>query len=176
MIGNGDQRGYTLVLVLILMDLVLLMILSVADIALMERSTSVSSRDMEQAFQLAEGAAYLGMEQSYALLADDYRSVEILPACIVLPQTVFTDHAGGKTLHMRLQHPRLVEQSSDGCIYEMICQGTCGPAEYKLKVEVGYEYLQCYTEVYREDGSPPLMSFSHREHLDRGNFIKFERL
>lgn len=170
-----SQDGYYLVMVAVLMSLFLIIIMSMLDTSEMERLISRNSRDAEQAFQLAEGALYLGIEQTHKLLSRDCHTAEKLPSTIQLEVIDYTDHINGKTVQMKLQKPRLLNQHSDFCIYEFNVQGQCAPAQHKLKAQVRYEYLQFYNVLYGEDGSVRGMTFSHREFTDRGKVVSMER-
>lgn len=163
-----------LVMVMVFMALVTIVVISMLDTSVMEALISRNIRDAEQAFQLAEGAVFLGVEQSYQVLSQNYRTVEILPAVLELAETNFTDSVDGKTVEMQVSNPRLIEQRSDYCIYEIRGQGTCPPAQYRLKVQVRFDYLEYHSLHYGTDGSVS-MAFSHRDFLDRGKVIKMER-
>lgn len=168
------QSGYMLVMVMVFMALVTIVVISMLDTSVMEALISRNIRDGEQAFQLAEGAVFLGVEQSYQVLSQNYRTVEILPAVLELAETNFTDSVDGKTVEMQVSNPRLIEQRSDYCIYEIRGQGTCPPAQYRLKVQVRFDYLEYHSLHYGTDGSVS-MAFSHRDFLDRGKIIRMEK-
>lgn len=169
------QNGYTLVLVMVFLSMVTIVVLSMLDTWVMETLISRNSRDAEQAFQLAEGAVYMGAEQSYQVLHNNYRTVETLPAWIELAETSFTDSVNGQPVQMLVNHPTLIEQGSDYCIYEIRGRGICPPAEYRLKTQVRFEYLEYHHLQYGEDGSVIDMTFSHRDFLDRGKVVKMEK-
>ena len=164
-----------LVVVMILLSLFTIIIFSMLDTSVMERLISRNSRDAEQAFQLAEGAVYLGAEQIYQVLLRDYRTVENLPATIQLEQSSFHDSVKGQSLQMDITNPRLIEQCSDYCLYEFTGQGRCPPAESRLKVQVQFDYLQYYFIQYGEDGSVTGMTFTHRDFMDRGKIVRMEK-
>ena len=169
------QRGYILVVVMVLLSLFTIMIVSMLDTSVMERLISRNSRDAEQAFQLAEGAVYLGIEQSYQVLSRDYRTVENLPTSIVLEQSSFADNINGQTVQMQLNNPRLIEQCSDYSLYEVTGTGLCAPAKHRLKVQVRFEYLQYYAPQFDADGAIVDMVFTHRDYLDRGQIVSLEK-
>lgn len=169
------QRGYILVVVMLLLSLFTIMIIAMLDTSVMERLISRNSRDAEQAFQLAEGAVYLGIEQSYQVLSRDYRTVEILPTSILLEQSSFADNINGQAVQMQVSNPRLIEQCSDYSLYEFTGTGLCPPAKNRLKVQVRFEYLQYYTPQYGEDGSIVNMVFTHRDYLDRGQVVLMKK-
>lgn len=162
-------------MVMVFLSLVTIVVISMLDTAIMETLISRNSRNAEQAFQLAEGAVFLGIEQSYLVLSQNYRTTETLPARIELGETTFTDSVNGRTVQMLVNHPTLVEQSSDYCIYEVRGQGVCSPAVHRLKVRVRFDYLEYYSLQYGADGSITGMVFSHRDFLDRGRVIRMER-
>ena len=164
-----------LVVVMILLSLFTIIIFSMLDTSVMERLISRNSRDAEQAFQMAEGAVYLGAEQIYQVLLRDYRTVENLPVAIQLEQSSFHDSVKGQPVQMLVNHPTLIEQGSDYCIYEIRGRGICPPAEYRLKTQVRFEYLEYHHLQYGEDGSVIDMTFSHRDFLDRGKVVKMEK-
>ena len=169
------QNGYTLVLVMVFLSMVTIVVLSMLDTWVMETLISRNSRDAEQAFQLAEGAVFLGVDQSYQVLLQNYSTVETLPVRIELAETTFTDSVKGQRVQMQVSHPTLIEQRSDYCIYEIKGQGVCSPAKYKLIVQVRFDYLEYHFLQYDTDGSVVGMAFSHRDFLDRGKVIKMER-
>lgn len=173
--GMRGQRGYILVVVMILLSLFTIMIVSMLDTSVMERLISCNSRDAEQAFQLAEGAVYLGVEQSYQVLSQDYRTVEILPSSILLEQTSFTDMVNGQAVQMQINNPRLIEQCSDYSLYEFSGTGSCPPAKNRLKAQVRFEYLQYYVPQFDEEGAIVDMVFTHRDYLDRGQIVSLEK-
>jgi Tfp pilus assembly protein PilX len=72
------QKGYTLILVMVFLSLFPITIIYMLETSLMERLISRNSRDAEQAFQLAEGAVYMGAEQVYQVISRDYRTVATL--------------------------------------------------------------------------------------------------
>lgn len=164
-----------LVVVMILLSLFTIIIFSMLDTSVMERLISRNSRDAEQAFQMAEGAVYLGAEQIYQVLLRDYRTVENLPVAIQLEQSSFHDSVKGQSLQMDITAPRLIEQCSDYCLYEFTGQGRCPPAESRLKVQVQFDYLQYYVMQYGEDGSVTGMTFTHRDFTDRGKIVRMEK-
>ena len=169
------QRGYILVVVIVLLSLFTIMIIAMLDTSVMERLISRNSRDAEQAFQLAEGAVYLGVEQSYQVLARDFRTVENLPVSILLEQTSFTDSINGQAVQMQINNPRLIEQCSDHTLYEFTGTGLCPPAKNRLKAQVRFEYLQYYVPQFDEEGAIVDMVFTHRDYLDRGQIVSLEK-
>lgn len=164
-----------MVVVMILLSLFTIMIVSMLDTSVMERLISCNSRDAEQAFQLAEGAVYLGIEQGYKVLSRDYRTVENLPASILLEQTSFADNINGQAVQMQINNPRLIEQCSDYTLYEFTGTGLCPPAKHRLEVQVRFEYLQYYVPQFDADGSIVSMVFTHRDYLDRGRVVQMKK-
>lgn len=169
------QKGYTLILVMVCLSLFTITIIYMLETSLMERLISRNSRDAEQAFQLAEGAVYMGAEQVYQVISRDYRTVEKLPATIQLQESDFYDSVEGRTLKMRITNPRLIEQHNDYCLYVFTGEGQCSPAESRLKAQVRFDYVQYYAIEYGEDGSEIDRVFTHREFMHRGNIIRMEK-
>lgn len=165
-----------IIMVLGILALLSLVILMILDTSVMESLLSQNSLTSEQAFQMAEGGTYLAAEQIYELLDTSYRTAETLPAAPVLTQTSFDVPGGSRPLQIKLRTPRLITQTSDHCIYEVISFGSCAPAKHGLKVWVRYDYLQFYAVSYDDDGSVTGMSFSHRQYLNRGEMVMMERI
>lgn len=153
-----------------------LVILMMLDTSVMEVLISSNSFDSEQAFQMAEGGTYLAAEQIYEILDMSYRTAETLPSAVVLTQVSFTVPGGSRPLQIKLRTPRLITQTSDHCIYEVISFGSCAPAKHGLKIWLRYDYLQFYSVSYGDDGSVSGMSFSHREYLNRGEMVLMQRI
>lgn len=166
------QSGYTLILVMVFLLLVTVIVVSMLDTSVIEALISRNSWDGEQAFQLAEGAVLLGIEQTYQVLSHHYRTVETLPAWIELAETSFTDSINGQTVQMQINRPTLMEQHHNYCVYEIRGQGSCPPAQYRLKVQVRFDFLEYFSPQYGEDGSVVGLEFSHRDYLHRGKVIK----
>ncbi|MGE5389703.1 MAG: hypothetical protein ACM3PE_01440 [Deltaproteobacteria bacterium] len=168
----GAQKGSTMLAVLVVFLVISLLLLSMLQLANVDRKMSRNYTTLLQSRQAVDGGVVWACEQTYNRLQATAGSGPLpdLPVSALAGNQTISGPPNQTTCRILGEGVKLLVQGNNYCIYGFTCEGCCHGVFQTATVRVRYDFLNLYDYSVK----PPL--FDRRIFTDHGRIVSYQQV